>query len=141
MDKVIAKLHNDHIGIFGTVSPDGVPQTAAIHVALDEENFVIVIGTHNNSRKYQNILNNPKSSLVVGFDESTMETVQMDGTAYVPEGEELERLIDIYYTKFPNARIFKDDPKSVHIAFKPTWIRYSHFKAKPPIIEEITPNK
>jgi len=139
MDKVIAKLKADKIGVFASVSAEGVPQTATVHFAYDEENQIIVIGTENTSRKYQNILKNSAAAFLVGFDPAAMETIQMDGTAYASEAEELTRLTDLYYAKFPNARIYKDDPKTVYIAFKPTWICYSNFKASPPDIQVITP--
>ena len=65
-------------------------------------------------------------------------TVQYEGTADMPSGDDLRRVQEIYFRVFPSGRDRLAWPGLIHIRVTPTWIRYSNFNAQPPEIVEFT---
>jgi pyridoxine/pyridoxamine 5'-phosphate oxidase len=76
------------LGVLSSVSAEGMPQSALVGIAVTEE-LEIVFDTLDSTRKYKNLISNAKASFVVGWEEET--TVQFEGEAFLPVGEELER--------------------------------------------------
>ena len=101
--------------------------------------FEIVFDTLSTSRKAENLRRNPAVAFVIGGTRATDErTVQYEGIADVPTGDELKRLQEIYFAVFPDGRDRLSWPGLIHIRVKPTWIRYSNFSAPPPEIVEFS---
>jgi hypothetical protein len=51
-------------------------------------------------------------------------------------GAELERLKELYFSRFPDGRERQSWPGLVYVLARPTWIRYSDFNRIPPEIVE-----
>ncbi len=126
-----------------TLSQDGAPQAALLGVATSDQ-LELVLDTVDNSRKFGNVLRDGRIAVVFGkaggyvsgsHDERT---VQYQGVADVPSGDELKRVQEeIYFKLFPEGR---ERLKWAHIAYvrvRPTWIRYSNYNVNPPEIIEL----
>lgn len=127
-----------------TVAPDGVPEGAIVGVAVSDR-LELVFDTLETSRKLRNVEGNARIAVVFGaaggyvsgsHDERT---VQYQGVADVPSGEELKRVQEeIYFKRFPDGR---DRLKWAHIAYvcvRPVWMRYSNYNVNPPEIVELS---
>jgi pyridoxine/pyridoxamine 5'-phosphate oxidase len=53
------------LAVVGSISADGAPQSALVGIAVTED-LEIVFDTLHTTRKYRNLVSNPKASVVVG---------------------------------------------------------------------------
>ena len=120
-------------GVVSTISDNGTPQSALVGVATTPE-LEIVFDTVNSSRKYANLTQRPCCSFVVGW--SGEQTVQFEGVAIEPAGEELKRYQEAYFAAWPDVPARMAWPGIAYFVVRPTWIRYSDFDQSPPLIEE-----
>jgi len=137
MKELVYNFIKQHsLGIVATTSKDNEPEAALVGIAVSE-NLEIVFDTVKSSRKYHNILQNPKVALVIGWDNET--TVQYEGTAEVLGNDaEAENLREIYYGVYPDGRERTETwPGLIHIKVRPKWLRYSNFN-EPVVIEEMS---
>jgi hypothetical protein len=72
---------------------------------------------------------------VIGWDD---QTVQYEGVADEPRGAELEALQQIYFARFPDGPERLAWPGITYFRVRPTWLRYSDFRATTPVIIERT---
>jgi general stress protein 26 len=128
-------LSTNILCVVSSINSAGLPQSATVAFSEDE-NFNIVIGTALSSRKAQNILANPNVSLVV-TNQDVLTTVQLEGTASLLEGKELEKYQNIHFAKNPYSAKLKDKPDQCWILIKPNWLRITNIKEAPWRIEEI----
>jgi uncharacterized protein YhbP (UPF0306 family) len=126
-------LEEQRVGVLAVTMPDGTPHGATIHYAHSEEPLKFIFLTTPSSRKAEAFMDGKKSkaTFVVGTDEETMKTFQLDGEVeLVPEAEE-ETIAEIYVTRFPEKSDFiQKHGDVVYFTFTPTWWRYSDFKRK-----------
>jgi hypothetical protein len=125
------------LGVLGSISPEGAPQSALVGIAVTQE-LEIIFDTVASSRKYANLLANPAASFVIGLgDRSTGEvTVQYEGPTFQPTGAELARYQQVYLAAWPECRDHLSWPGIAYFVVKPKWIRYSDYDQRPPLIEE-----
>ena len=79
--------------------------------------------------------------MVIGWDEE--QTVQYEGTADEPTGADLAELWNHYFARFPDGPTRLSWPGITYFRIRPTWIRFSDFRAPadgavaggPPVIE------
>ena len=118
--------------VLATVSKNK-PEAALVGFAITPD-LEIIFDTVKTSRKYRNLLINPSISFVVGWNDER--TVQYEGTARIPSGKELEKLLPHYFKVYPDGVERKENWKDlVYFTVKPKWIRYSDFDNKQ--IEEL----
>ncbi len=78
------------------------------------------------SRKYGNLVADPRCALVVWPDAATM---QVEGQADLPAGDDLDRLRACYFAAYPDGRDrLRDWPALTYVRMRPTWGRYSNFE-------------
>jgi hypothetical protein len=123
-------------GVVSSLSASGTPQSALVGIAVTPQ-LAIVFDTVRSSRKYANLIERKACSFVVGWGGE--QTVQLEGVAIEPAGEELKRYQDIYFAVWPDGQARLAWPGIVHLVVQPTWIRYSDFDASPPLIVEFEP--
>ena len=131
-------LRRHRLAVQASVSAGSAPQAAVIGYAVTEQ-FEIVFDTLDSSRKGQNLRRNNRIALVIGgFADGEEQTVQYEGIAEEPSGEELDRLKQVYYAAWPDGPSRLSWPGLTYVRVRPTWIRYSNFNATPPQIVEFT---
>ncbi len=118
-----------------TMASTGWPQTAVIGFIVTER-LELFFDTLKSSRKYQNLKNTSKISLVIGWDEGC--TLQYEGHADEPTGSDLLALKSQYFEAFPDGyeRALLADIAYIRVA--PVWLRYSDFCVSPPKIVELS---
>ena len=126
-------LDRHKLGVLGTISPEGVPQSALVGIAFTPE-FEIIFDTVKSSRKYGNLMTTPACSFAIGWAGET--TVQYQGDAREPSGAELAKYQDLYFKKWTDGPARLSWPGITYFVVRPTWIRYSDFDQNPPLIQE-----
>lgn len=86
----------------------------------------ILFDTLASSRKYRNISSNPRVALVVGWDDEV--TLQCEGMADLPLGEDLARCRTAYFEQYPDGRQRAASPDLRHVRVRPGWLHYSDYR-------------
>ncbi len=134
--KIKEHLEGFNLCVISSIGANGFPESATVGFSEDE-NFNLVLGTSKLSRKAQNIQDNHKVSVVIGTDFSKRQTVQIEGSATVLNGDGLIHYQEIHFVKNPYAKNFKNDPNFIWIIIRPTWIRYTDITQSPWQVEEL----
>jgi pyridoxine/pyridoxamine 5'-phosphate oxidase len=121
------------LGVLGSLSPEGRPQSALVGIAVSPE-LEIIFDTVKSSRKYRNLISNHAASFVVGWTDEI--TLQYEGEAHELVGSELERNQEIYFATWPDGPSRLSWPGITYFVVLPKWIRYSDFNQNPAQIEE-----
>lgn len=133
--ELVAFLRRHSLAVEATVSASGAPQAAVIgFVATDD--LELFFDTTEDTRKLQNLRRDPRVAFVIGWSEDAP-TVQYEGIADEPKGEELERLKKLYFERFPDGPSRQAWPGITYVRVKPTWIRHSDFGGAAPGITEL----
>lgn len=114
-----------------SVDTQGQPQAAVIGVAVTDK-LELVFDTLSDSRKAANLRANPRIALVMGWDDG--QTVQVEGLAAEPTGDELRQLQDVYLHRFPDGLDSAPLSGITYFRVSPRWIRYSDFRTAPPTV-------
>ena len=122
------------LAVASYLSPEGTPQSAVVAIAVTPD-LEIVFDTVSTSRKYRNLKARPQCSIAMWKGEVT---VQYEGIAEEPAGEDLDRFKEAYFKKLPDGRDRQSWPGIAYFVVRPKWIRYSDFSARPRLIEEIS---
>jgi pyridoxine/pyridoxamine 5'-phosphate oxidase len=130
-----AFLARHRYGVVSSLSSEGNPQSALVGIAVTPE-LEIVFDTVKSSRKYSNLIARPGCSFVVGW--AGEQTVQLEGIAVEPMGQELQRYQKIYFATWPDGEAHLRWPGIAYFVVRPRWIRYSDYDQTPPLIAEFT---
>ncbi|HET9400350.1 MAG TPA: pyridoxamine 5'-phosphate oxidase family protein [Candidatus Acidoferrales bacterium] len=135
---VLAYMRTQRLAVQSSVSADGKSQAAIVGFAVSDQ-FEIVFDTLQDTRKARNLRSNPAIALVIGgWTPGNERTVQFEGIADEPSGEDLERLKRTYYDVYPDGVARAKWPGLTYIRVKPTWLRFSDYNQNPPVIIEFT---
>ncbi len=127
-------LKGNKTGVLGTVSAEGWPRVSLLFYVSDDE-FNIYLMTLSDSRKYTDILKNPKVAFTVASVD-TPQTIQIEGTAEImePENTEEEHLSHLVELMTANTRFYSPATKlssgggaAKLIKITPSWIRWGDF--------------
>ena len=137
-DALLAFMRSERYAVQASVSIGHRPQAALVGIAVSDA-FEIVFDTLSSSRKAENLRANASIAFVIGGTHSGDErTVQYEGVADIPSGDERDRIREIYFSVFPDGRDRLAWRGVIHVRVTPTWVRYSDYGAVPPIIMEFT---
>jgi len=128
-------IKKQKLAVLSTVTAENSSQSAVLEFG-ETDDLEIIFDTFSTARKYKNIKQNNKVSLVIGWDENI--TVQYEGLAEELFGEEREEYKKKYFKKNPHAKRWENKPRMTYFRVKPTWIRYSDLNKHPWEIHEIT---
>jgi hypothetical protein len=131
-EELLGFLQKNRLGVISTTSDRGDPQSALVGIAVTDR-FEIVFDTLGRTRKCQNLRQHPQISVVVGWEHET--TVQYEGIADEPTGDELRRLKAVYFAAYPECMSHQNWEGITYVRIRPTWIRYSDFNPNGKIIE------
>jgi pyridoxine/pyridoxamine 5'-phosphate oxidase len=134
-EELLKWIRRFRLAVLATVSPGGEPEAALVGFAMTDQ-FDLIFDTLSQTRKCQNLRSFPKAALVIGWEEEV--TLQFEGLADEPKGEELERLKKVYFKSFPDGPLRQQWKGITYFRIRPTWIRYSNFN-DPQIIIEFQP--
>ena len=121
------------LAVLASVSPEGVPQSALVGIAVSEE-LEIIFDTLDTTRKFRNLTANCRASFVIGWEGE--KTAQFEGEAFLPEGGDLDRYKKIYFAAWPDGPARQSWPGMTYFVVRPRWIRYSDFDQRPSVVEE-----
>jgi hypothetical protein len=120
-----------------SVDVDGRRKSAFVGVAVSDL-FEIVFDTLGASRKARNLRSTGRVAFVFGsLDGADARTIQYEGEADEPVGEERERLVRLYLAVFPDGVERQGWPSLTYFRARPRWIRFSDFTRLPPAVEEL----
>jgi uncharacterized pyridoxamine 5'-phosphate oxidase family protein len=128
-------LAQQRYGVISSLSDTDRPQSALVGIAVTPE-LEIVFDTLKTTRKYPNLISRPACSIVTGWENE--QTVQLEGTAFEPEGAELAKYQQIYFATWPDGPARIPWPGITWIVVRPRWLRYSDFNQSPPLIVEMS---
>ena len=135
---LLAFMRTPRVAVQASVSGASAAQAAVVGIAITD-NFEVVFDTLGSSRKARNLRSNPAIALVMGgLMPGDERTVQYEGVADEPEGEERDRLTEAYYAVYPDGRDRLSWPGLTYVRVRPQWIRYSDFGPPTPLIVEVT---
>jgi hypothetical protein len=133
---LLAFMRRHRVAVQSSVSPSGVPQAALVGIAVGDD-FELVFGTLQRTRKARNLRGNQRVAFVLGgWGLGEEQTVQYEGMADEPTGSDLDRVREIYFGAYPDGRDRLSGPGLVHVRVRPIWMRYSDFSRKPDAILE-----
>ena len=121
------------LGVLGTISPEGAPQSSLVGIAVTPQ-LEIIFDTVKSSRKYRNLSANPACSFAIGWAGEV--TIQYEGHAIPPQGDELARYQAVYFKKWPDGPDRLSWSGITYFVVRPSWIRYSDFDQRPPLIQD-----
>ncbi len=133
---IFSFLNSQPLAVISTVNDKGNPESALIGFG-GKEDLVLIVGTNKSTRKYKNVLKNPRVALAIGFGQE-MITVQYEGIAELMPDSELKEYQKLYYVKNPSAKKYESDEGQVYFKIIPKWIRYTDFNKDPEELFEIT---
>jgi hypothetical protein len=135
---LLAFMQSHRVAVQASVSADATAQAAVVGIAVTDR-FEIVFDTLASSRKARNLRENPAIALVLGgLLPGDERTVQYEGVADEPAGDELERLKRIYYAVYPDGESRLSWPGLIYVRVSPRWLRYSDFGQPAPLIVEFS---
>jgi pyridoxine/pyridoxamine 5'-phosphate oxidase len=123
--ELIAFVRARGLGVVASRGPAGSPQAALVGLAATDQGE-LVFDCSRASRKYANIDRDPEVAVVVGWDDEV--TVQIEGSADVASGGDLERCQAAYFEQYPDGRDRAASPEIAHIRVIPRWLRYSDYR-------------
>jgi general stress protein 26 len=136
--ELLAFMQTHRVAVQASVSGSAAAQAAVVGIAVTDR-FEVVFDTLGSSRKAQNLRRNPAVALVLGgLLPGDERTVQYEGVADEPQGDERDRLTDAYYAVYPDGRDRLSWPGLTYVRVRPQWIRYSDFGQPTPLIVEFT---
>jgi pyridoxine/pyridoxamine 5'-phosphate oxidase len=130
--ELLAFLRRHRYAVQASTAANGAPQAAVIGIATTDA-LEIVFDTLDSTRKARNLRTNPRIALVVGWDEE--QTVQLEGVADEPEGDELGRLKRAYFDAFPDGPEREQWAGITYVRVRLTWARYSDFRPGGGVVE------
>src|SRR5690348_11181932 len=139
-NELVEFMRANPLATVATISADGAPEAAVVGVAASDK-LELVFDTLDTSRKFLNVKREARVAAVFGaagayrsghHDERSL---QYEGVADVPSGEELTRVQEsIYFKQFPDGRARMKWAYIAYVRVKPSWIRYSDYNVSPPRI-------
>ena len=129
---IIDFINSQRICVLAFEMMDGSPHASTVHFAFDQKSGIFFFETYNTYRKGEVLMNKKtiRASVVVGFDENNMKTLQLDGEARLISSEEKDLYDQVYFEKFTNKKEKSLDPKFIFFLFQPKWWRYTDWTGK-----------
>ena len=122
-------------GVVATSHADGSSQSALVGIAVSPQ-LEIYFDTTGNTRKAKNLRRDPRISLVIGWDNE--QSVQLEGVADEPKGDELLSLKTVYYAAWPDGPSRESWRGITWFRVRPRWLRFSDFNRASEAVREMT---
>lgn len=126
-----AFAREERLVVVSTVTPEGLPEAALVDIAADDEG-TFFFTAHHVARKLDNLRATPKAAMVIGTKGDV--SLQLEGPAYVAEGEEKAHLVAAFMAHYPNS--VAERPDFDMVVIRPAWVRLYDASTKPPTVVE-----
>ena len=124
-DEMLAFWAERHLCTVTTLMPDGRPHVVPLGVALDPVARVAWAITSPATQKVANLRRDPNVSAVIGFtDEGTL---QYEGVADEPAGEDLARIQHVYFEAFPDGPSRLTWAGITYVRIRPSWLKFTSY--------------
>lgn len=120
-------------GVVATVGQDGAPQAAYVAIAATDRGE-LVFDAKRDSRKIANLRRDAHVAIVAGGADDT--TLQYEGIAGIPEGDERDRATSAYLDTFPQFAESLRSSEIIVVLVRPRWVRFGDYRTAPPSITE-----
>lgn len=129
--EILEYLSTQSVCALAVITPEGTTHAATMHFAYPD-NMSIYLGTSRTSLKFKSLSESPviSASLVMGVEESSMTTLQIDGTLEVVSAEEYAQFREIYLGRFPEKKEKVESENFAPLKFVPKWWRFTDMKNK-----------
>jgi general stress protein 26 len=136
--ELLAFMRTQRLAVQASVGGGETAQAALVGIAVSDS-LELIFDTLDTTRKVRNLRRVAKVAFVLGgWLNGDERTVQYEGVADEPTGNDLERIKGVYFAAWPDGPARQSWPGLVYIRVRPTWIRYSDFNRNPPMIVEFT---
>lgn len=113
-------------GVIATNSASGAPESAVVGLAATMAlELELVFDTTEGTRKIANLRRDPNISVVIGWSDEG--TLQYEGAADEPTGEDLARIQHVYFEAFRDGRERLKWTGITYVRIKPSWIRFTSY--------------
>ncbi|MBI1360898.1 MAG: hypothetical protein GC155_11525 [Alphaproteobacteria bacterium] len=119
-----AFLTENRHGVIATNASSGAPESAVVGFAATLA-LELVFDTLDTTRKIANIRRDPNVSAVIGWDDDG--TLQYEGVADEPTGEDLERVRSVYFEAFPDGPERLKWTGITYVRIRPSWLRFTSY--------------
>ena len=120
---LLAFLRTHRFCVQASVAAEGGPQAAVVGYAVSER-LELIFDTLASTRKAQNLRRDARIAIVVWEGEQTL---QLEGLADEPSGDDLQRLKQLYLATFPDGVERQSWPGISYLRVRPHWARFSDF--------------
>lgn len=124
-------VRDNPFGVISTYDAERGPEAALVEVAATDDGR-LVVASHGATRKVANLRKDARVAVVIGT--APPHSMQVEGTAELPEGEAAALYADAYRSAFPESPI--GSPDYAVIAITPTWVRWIDASQVPPALDE-----
>ncbi len=138
--KIINLIERNEFAVVATFPANaaGAPQSAVLAISHDVE-LRLYFGSFRSTRKNSNLAGDPRISIVIGWDNTTKQTLQLEGTAAIVKDPSERMLVaERHVLKNPSSIKYQNDPRQVYFRVTPQWLRYSDFSVDPQEVWELT---
>lgn len=138
IDEVLAFIRTQRLAVQASVGPSDSAQAALVGIAVTDA-LELVFDTLDTTRKAANLRRAPRLAFVIGgWVDGDERTVQYEGVADEPRGDDLAHAKAAYFAAWPDGPTRESWPGIMYVRVKPTWIRYSDYTRGAPVIAEFT---
>lgn len=125
--EILEYISSQRVGVLAVEMLDGSPHGATVHFAHTESPFQFFFETYQEYRKTEALYGREvsRATLVLGCDETSGKTLQMDGVVRLIQTDEQQIIEDVYLYKFPDKREKSKQEKMIFFTFIPQWWRFT----------------
>lgn len=134
-DEVLEFIKTKSLMTIASINSSGKPEAALVGFGITND-FKLIFGTSNTSRKYQNLPANSSVAVAIGWDDTR--TVQYQGEARELSSDDDNALIELYLAQHPESAKYRTLPDQRYFVVTPKWVRYTNLAAKPWDIVELS---
>lgn len=131
--ELIGYVRKQGDGVVATNGLGGTPEAAYLTFAATDAGE-IVFDARPESRKVANLAKDPRLALVIGGHDGT--TLQAEGVADIPTGDELDACVAAYVEAWPDSACALANGM-VFYRVRLNWARYRDYATPPPLSFEI----
>jgi general stress protein 26 len=135
---ILEFLKTQPMATISTIAPGSLQPESALIAFTQTDELEIIFETFVDTRKWNNLQQNPHVSLVIGWNTEHYLTVQYEGIAApAANDEQAEAYIQAFLAKdTPCSEKFLRDKRVRLFKIRPTWVRYSDYTREMPSIIE-----